>query len=131
MDNQGFISVEYLFSFFIILIIATGLLVYSTNTINSSLNIESNINHRLILDDVANSIRQVDSNGEFYSKYIKLPITDESYVLTIDGNKLIIEYDNKKGEALLPSIDTYSTYKMYPGHIYKIEKTHEQKILIK
>ncbi|MCR5026014.1 MAG: hypothetical protein K6A34_01035 [Methanobrevibacter sp.] len=131
MDNQGFISVEYLFSFFIILIIATGLLVYSTNTINSSLNIESNINHRLILDDVANSIRQVDSNGEFYSKYIKLPITDESYVLTIDRNKLIIEYDNKKGEALLPSIDTYSTYKMYPGHIYKIEKTHEQKILIK
>ena len=110
---------------------ATGLLVYSSNTINSSLNIESDINHRLILDDVANSIRQVDSNGEFYSKYIKLPITDKSYVLTVDGNKLIIEYDNKKGEALLPSIDSYSTYKMYPGHIYKIEKTHEQKILIK
>ena len=131
MDNQGFISVEYLFSFFIILIMATGLLVYSSNTINSSLNIESDINHRLILDDVANSIRQVDSNGEFYSKYIKLPITDKSYVLTVDGNKLIIEYDNKKGEALLPSIDSYSTYKMYPGHIYKIEKTHEQKILIK
>lgn len=131
MDNQAFISVEFLFSFFIILIIVTGLIVYSSNSINSSLNIESNINHRLILDDVANSINQVDSNGEFYTKYIKLPITGESYVLTIDGNKLIIEYDNKKGEALLPFIDSYSTYKLYPGHIYKIEKTHEGKILIK
>ena len=131
MDNQGFISVEYLFSFFIILIIAIGLLVYSENSINSSLNIESNVNHRLILDDVANSINQVDSHGESYSKYIKLPITDKSYVLTLDGNKLIIEYDNKKGESLLPFVDSYSTYKVYPGRIYVIEKTHEGKILIK
>ena len=71
MDNQGFISVEFLFSLFIILIVGTGLIVYSQNTINSSLNIESEFNHRLILDDVANTLNQVDSNGEFYSKYIK------------------------------------------------------------
>lgn len=131
MDNQGFISVEYLFSFFIILIIATGLLIYSANSINSSLNVESGISHRLILDDVANSINQVDSHGESYSKYIKLPKTDKSYVLTLEANKLTIEYDNKKGEALLPFVDSYSTYKMYPGRIYLIEKTHEGKILIK
>lgn len=130
MNNQGFISVEFLFSFFIILIIATGLLIYSANTMDSSLSMESNINHRLILDDVASQINQVDSQGEFYSKDIKLPTTDESYVLTLDGNKLIIEYGNKKGEALLPFIDSYSTYRMYPGHIYTIEKTHEGKILI-
>ena len=80
MDNQGFISVEFLFSLFIILIVATGLIVYSQNTINSSLNIESEFNHRLILDDVANTLNQVDSNGEFYSKYIKLPKT---YIKTL------------------------------------------------
>ncbi len=56
MDNQGFISVEFLFSLFIILIIATGLLIYSQNTMSSSLNIESEFNHRLILDNVANTI---------------------------------------------------------------------------
>ena len=131
MDNQGFISVEFLFSIFIILIIAMSLLVYSYNAMNSSLNIESNINHRLILDNVADSINQVDSQGEFYSKDIKLPTTSESYVITLDNNKLIIEYDNKKGETLLPFIYSYSTYKMYPGHIYTIEKTSEGKILIK
>ena len=90
MDNQGFISVEFLFSLFIILIIATGLLIYSQNTMSSSLNIESEFNHRLILDNVANTISQVDSNGEFYSKYLKLPITDKNYVLTVEKNKLII-----------------------------------------
>ena len=75
MDNQGFISVEFLFSLFIIVIVATSLLVYSHNTINSSLNTESNFNHRLILDNVANAISEVESNGEFYSKYLKLPQT--------------------------------------------------------
>ena len=131
MDNQGFISVEFLFSLFIILIVAAGLLVYSQNTINSSLNIESDMRHRLILDNVANTINQVDSQGEFYSKYLKLPITDKNYVLTLNKNKLIIEYDNKKGEMSVPFIDSYSSYKMYPGRIYVIEKTHEGKILIK
>lgn len=131
MDNKGFISVEFLFSLFIILIVATGLLVYSQNTMNSSLNMESNFNHRLILDNVAGTISEVESNGQFYSKYLKLPTTDKNYVLTLEKNKLTIEYDNKKGEEFIPFIDPYSTYKMYPGRIYVIEKTHEGKILIK
>ena len=131
MDNKGFISVEFLFSLFIILIVAAGLLVYSQNTINSSLNIESDMRHRLILDNVAGTISEVESNGQFYSKYLKLPTTDKNYVLTLEKNKLIIEYDNKKGEMSVPFIDSYSSYKMYPGRIYVIEKTHEGKILIK
>lgn len=131
MDNKGFISVEFLFSLFIILIVATGLFVYSQNTMNSSLNMESNFNHRLILDNVAGTISEVESNGQFYSKYLKLPTTDKNYVLTLEKNKLTIEYDNKKGEEFIPFIDPYSTYKMYPGRIYVIEKTHEGKILIK
>ena len=131
MDNQGFISVEFLFSLFIILIVATGLLVYSQNTMNSSLNMESNFNHRLILDKVAHTISEVESNGEFYSRYLKLPTTDKYYVLTLEKNKLTIEYDDKRGEEFIPFIDAYSTYKMYPGRIYVIEKTHEGKILIK
>ncbi|MBQ9025614.1 MAG: hypothetical protein IJ104_04450 [Methanobrevibacter sp.] len=130
MDNQGFISVDFLFSLFIILIVATGLLVYSQNTMNSSLNIETNFNHRLILDNVANTISEVDSNGPFYSKYLKLPVTGKNYVLTLENNKLTIEYDNKKGEQYVPFIDSYSSYKLYPGRIYTIEKTHEGKILI-
>lgn len=130
MDNKGFISVEFLFSVFVILIMATALLVYSGNAINSTLNIESNLNHRLILDSVANAINDVDSQGQFYSKSIKLPETDENYVLTLEKNKLTIEYDGKRGESYVPFIDPYSTYKMYPGHIYDIEKTQEGKILI-
>lgn len=73
MDNKGFISIEYLFSLFILVIIALGLLFFASSSILSSLNIEDSVSHRLILDDVANQIAQVDSNGVGYSKILKLP----------------------------------------------------------
>ena len=78
MDNKGFISIEYLFSLFILVIIALGVLFYASSTIESSLNIEDAVTHRLILDDVANQISQVNSNGVGYSKCIRLP-SDKGY----------------------------------------------------
>ncbi len=130
MNNKAFISIEFLFSIFILLIIATGLIVYSDNAINSSLNIESNFNHRIILDNVANTINQVDSNGESYSQSLKLPETNKNYVITLDGRKLMIEFDNKKAESSLPFVNSYSKYKLYPGHSYVVEKVNG-KIMIK
>ena len=64
MDDKGFISIEYLFSIFVILIIAIPLLFLSQSAIESSLNMQDSVSHRLILDDVANTISQVNSNGE-------------------------------------------------------------------
>ena len=72
MDNRGFISIEYLFSVFVILIIAILLLFFLQSAIESSLNMQDSLSHRLILDDVANTISQVNSNGEGYSKSITL-----------------------------------------------------------
>ena len=79
MDDKGFISIEYLFSLFIIIIIACGMLFYASASISSSLNIEDGVSHRLILDEVANQIAQVNSNGVGYSKYIILP-SDKGYL---------------------------------------------------
>lgn len=130
MDNKGFISVEYLFSMFIILIIACGLLFFSTSAIESSNNIGNNVNHRLVLDSVANSISQVNSNGAGYSKYINLPDLGDFYEITVDKDKLTISYGSKKGETLISLIKIDSKYKLYGGHGYRIEKTEDGKIVI-
>lgn len=130
MDDKGFISIEYMFYFFIILIMATGLLFFSTSLIESGNNIGNNINHRLILDNVANSISQVNSNGDGYSKHIELPSSDEFYKITVDRNKVTIEYGNLKGQTQIPLIETDSKYEMYGGNSYSIEKI-DGKIVIK
>ena len=125
MDNKGFISIEYLFSLFIVIIIACGILFYASASISSSFNIENGVGHRLILDDVANVISQVNSNGVGYSKHIKLPSDRGYFEITVERNKLTIEYDGKKGETLLPLVNMESKYKLISGRSYLITKTSE------
>ena len=131
MDDKGFISIDYLFSMFIFLIIAIGLLFYSTSAIESAMNIEDNIEHRLILDGVVNSISQVNSNGGGYSKNIKLPSTGKFYEITVKKDKLTIEYESMKGESSISLINIDSNYKLYGGRSYEIYKTNDGKIVIR
>ncbi len=130
MDDKGFISIEYLFSIFVILIIAIPLLFLSQSAIESSLNMQDSVSHRLILDDVANTISQVNSNGEGYSKSLALPSDNGYYEITVENNKLTIQYGDKKGETLLPLSITDSKYKLYSGKSYLISKNSEGKLVI-
>ena len=130
MDNKGFISVEYIFSLFIVIIIACSILFYSESIINSSFNIENNVEHRLILDDVSGQISQVNSNGAGYSKHIELPSDKGYFEITVDKSKLTIEYDGKKGETFLPLLNVDSKYKLVSGRSYCITKSDEGKIVI-
>ena len=125
MDNKGFISIEYLFSLFILVIIALGVLFYASSTIESSLNIEDVVTHRLILDDVANQISQVNSNGVGYSKCIRLPSDKGYFEITVERNRVTMEYGDKKGETLMMFANLDSEYKLISGKSYLITKTDE------
>ncbi|WP_298518965.1 hypothetical protein [uncultured Methanobrevibacter sp.] len=130
MDEKGFISVEYLFSIFIILIIASGLLFFTSASIMSEKNIEENVNHRLILDNIASSISQVNSNGEGYSMLIDLDSKSGFYEVTVEKDRLTIEFSNKKGETLILPLNIDSRYKLYSGNSYRISKTEDGKVVI-
>lgn len=125
MDSKGFISIEYLFSLFIVIIIACGMLFYASSSISSSFNIEDGIAHRMILDDAANVISQVNSNGIGYSKILNLPSDKGYFEITVDKNKLTMEYGGKKGETLLPLANMDSRYKLLSGRSYIVSKTQD------
>lgn len=130
MDKKGFISIKYLLSIFIILIIALGLLFFTQSQIESSNNIENNVQHRLILDNMANLINQVNSHGEGYSVYAHLDSKPGYYVITVEKNKLTMEFSNKKGETFVLPLKTDVDYKLYSGGSYLISKTNDGKIVI-
>ena len=125
MDDKGFISIEYLFALFIIVIIACGMLFFTQASLSSSFNIEDSVSHRMILDSVANQISQVNSNGVGYSKIIRLPSDNGYYELTFNKNKLIMEYDGKKGETILPLGNIDQDTRLVSGRSYIITKTDE------
>ena len=124
MDKKGFISIEYLFLIFIVLIIAVGLLFFTSASIGST-------NHRLILDYVANMINQVNANGVGYSVLIHLDSKQGFYEISVEKNKLTIEFSNKKGETLVLPLKIDSKYKLYSGRSYIISKDEDGKIVIK
>ena len=123
MDSKGFISIEYLFSLFIVIIIACGMLFYASALISSGFSIEDAAAHRLILDDAANVISQVNSNGIGYSKILKLPSDKGYFEITAYKNKLTIEYGGNKGETLVPLANMDSRYKLLSGRSYIVSKT--------
>ena len=119
MDNKGFISIEYLFSLFILIIIALGVLFYASASISSGLNIEDSVSHRLILDDVGDVISQVNSNGVGYSKNIGY------FEITVEKNRLTMEYSDKKAETALMLANINSKYTLVSGRSYTVTKTSE------
>ena len=125
MDDKGFISIEYLFALFIIVIIACGMLFFTQASLSSSFNIEDGASHRMILDSVANQIAQVNSNGVGYSKIIRLPSDRGYYELTFNKNRLIMEYDGKKGETIIPIANIDHDTILVSGRSYMITKTDE------
>lgn len=129
MDNKGFISIEYLFSLFIIIIIACSVLFLSHSAIGSSFNIEDSVTHRLILDDVAGKISQVNANGEGYSKYIKLPSDKGYFEIKVKKDKLILEYDHKKAESAMPLLNIGDEYRLVSGKGYFVTKTNGEIVI--
>ena len=131
MDKKGFISIEYLFSIFILLIIALGLLLFTSASIESSKNIENNVQYRLILDHVASIINQVNSNGNGYSIYLHLDSKPGFYMITVEKNKLTIESLNRKGQTIVLPLKIDSKYKLHSGKSYLVTKQNDGKIVIK
>ena len=124
MDKKGVISLEAIFSIFIILLIVASILFYVQS------NIESSFSHRLILDNLANCINQVNSNGEGFSKKVLLPQKEYAYKITVEKSKLTIEYSNKKGEVSILPADINRNYELYGGRSYLIENRDGEIVII-
>ena len=135
MDNQGFVSIDYLFSIFLIILIAIGILYFSESTLNSAENIEKTTSYRLFLDNIADEINQVNSNGANFSKVISLPykIQDNSYVLTLSGDSLTLDIDNRKASTnIFPiKLENNLDVDLYGGNSYLIKKEDENTISVK
>ena len=57
--------------------------------------------------------------------------SDKGYFeITVNKNKLTIEYSSNKGETLLPLSNIDSKYKLVSGRGYYISKTEDGKIVI-
>ncbi len=92
MDSKGIATIDFLFTIFLMLIISIGVLNLIEDKLNTTKNIEEDIQGRLILNKVSDSINQLNSNGKGYSKKIDLPqsIANHNYIIIIESNEIIL-----------------------------------------
>ena len=131
MDKKGQLTIEFLFTLVISIMILISIMYYLNQNIDSNLNTEENLEGRLLLNQISNDINQVNSNSYGFSKYIKLPdkIGNNNYLLTIKTNEIALEYKNKKGKSNInpihiinPNNESLVEIKLYNGAKYKISK---------
>ena len=131
MDEKGQANIEFLFCIIISIMILISIIPYLNQNIDSNINTINNLEGRILLNQLANDINQVNSNMYGFSKYIQLPdkIENNSYLITIKTTEIILEYKNKKGKTNINPINIINSnneslieIKLYNGGKYKISK---------
>ncbi|MCQ2963996.1 MAG: hypothetical protein MJ203_00280 [archaeon] len=131
MDEKGQANIEFLFCIIISIMILISIIPYLNQNIDSNINTINNLEGRILLNQLANDINQVNSNMYGFSKYIQLPdkIENNSYLITIKTTEIILEYKNKKGKTNINPINIINSnneslieIKLYNGAKYKISK---------
>lgn len=132
MDSKGLINIELLFCTLIIIILLIINLPMIEHDLNSNIEMEENSKSRILLNHIANSINEVNSNEYGFNKKITLPqsIDGNYYSILIRNNEVIIEFNNKKGRSLINPIklvdnknNTINNVQLFNGRSYLIKKT--------
>lgn len=132
MDSKGISTVDFIFTIFLSLIIVVVGLNLIGNNLEDEVIMEEELNGRMIVDKVANSINEVNSNNLGHIQEITLPknISNRSFSITINQNEVIIGFGNRKGESTIfparlanTNKDIVNEIKLYPGESYKIQKS--------
>lgn len=138
MNDKGFISIQYLFSIFLLVLIAIFILSLSFNSMASEQRVENHLSVRMVLDSVSDSINQVSSNGEGYSKEITLPdrILGSSYVLRVSKNDIVFHGgDRMAHNDIMPIVLVRYGLKvddveLYSGNSYVVKKQKDGEVSI-
>ena len=134
MDDEGFISIQYLFSIFLILAISIGLLFFSHSVLQQSENMQKQNEVRLTVDKMADEINQVTSNGKGYSKTVNLP-DDFNYKMIVYRNYVEIESENRMAKSRILDCNlingngvSVNAIEMHSGNTYLISKDNDLRI---
>lgn len=131
MDSRGIYTIDFLFSIFLTLTIGIIILNLIGNALEDQKTIEEDMGGRILIDNIANTINQVNSNNLGYMKKINIPdnISGKDFKITINYDEVVLELENKKADsALIPirivniNLEPIEEVKIYPGNSYKIKK---------
>lgn len=131
MDSKGLLNIEYLFCIIIAILLLITLMPLIDENLNANFELNEEASARILLDNISNSINEVNSNSYGFIKIINLPekISKHGYKATVKSNEINLEFNNKKGKTRIIPIklvnvnnETLEETELFSGNSYSIEK---------
>ncbi len=130
-DKKAVISMDFLFSFFILIILSTIVFGFVYSNLSNIYSDNENIEERLILDSLASEINKVSSKDSGYSTviHLKSEVFGYPYYIRVNKNTITL-YDNfnRADARIYPIIiknkygNSLSYINLYSGSDYKVSK---------
>lgn len=136
-DRYGVVSVDYLFSIIVLIIIVTSVFGFVYSNLGNIFTVKENVEERLIADNISSVINSVSASKEGYSTVITLKdnVLGYSYYIRISKYNVNIYDKFNRGESSINPINiklrnggTPQYFQMYSGNSYKVTKTIENNI---
>lgn len=128
-EEYGNLSVDFMFSIFLFLLILGGLTFLIADRYDMVEGTQELAQSKNIVEEIAYTINQVYSGGEGHSISLYLPpnINNKEYKVTVNSTGVIIKLEGRRGWALIVpkrfsntiSLES-STINMLPGRNYQV-----------
>jgi hypothetical protein len=131
MDSKGIYSIDFLFSIFLSLIIAISVFGFIGGSLENEKTAEEDITGRILVDKIANTINQVNSNNIGNLQEFKIPnnISGKSFLIIVQKNEVVLFVGTKKAESTIFPIrlssngeNSVEEIRLYPSESYIVKK---------
>ena len=142
MDRNGWVTIDFIFAFIIIIITIQGLTAIIDDRIDTANSVHEVVEAKILEENIAEIVEMVYSGGMDCSIIFKMPskIATKPYRLTINSSGVYIMFKNNIGTAFITRMkitdDKFATnIQMEPNRTYNISNIryndHYNVIIIK
>ncbi len=128
MDQQGYLTVEFMFTLLVIIFMMTSTINIISERMQMVSETENLSEARHLAENVASAINKVNSGGNGHEITLKMPpnIGDSNYQLWLNSSGVYIESGGRRGKATIYPVRIWFNpsfgpgYRLLPNRTYRL-----------
>lgn len=122
MDNNGWISIDFIIASMIIILTIPGIISIVEDRINTVNSFQEMVEEKILAENIAETIDMVYSGGNGCSITFKMPptISNKKYFIKINSSGVYIKLKCKMAYAYIPNLDISMNENIQANNTYNI-----------
>lgn len=128
MDEQGHLTVDFLITMLLMIILGMGMVTIISERMDMVYETEKLSEARFLAEKVASTVNKVNAGGNGHEIRMTLPenLGKSSYLLWVNSSGVYVEQGGRKGKAAIYPVTIWFNssygpgYRMMPGKTYRL-----------